>query len=386
MHDNCVAEISIAALRGNIRAIRKRIRPGLPLCAAVKADAYGHGLSGVLGALTAEHVERLAVANLDEALAVRALGWHRPVLCLGAPLATADARSFARRCRDAVAADLHVTISDPREAQGLAEAAVRLHRPAHVEIKIDSGMGRMGLMPDAALEAMAAISRCPDVIVEGVYTHFATADDADDSFARDQLRRFQELQARVRQLELPVRCFHAANSAAIFRLPAAGHDLDLVRPGICLYGYWDAPVEQRPADLTPAMRVVSRLVAIRRVPAGHCVGYGRTFTTIRPSTIGVVPVGYADGYRRLLSNNAVMTLPAVRDQPARGVPVVGRVSMDQTTVDLTEAGDVRPGDPVVVIDNDPAAPNSVEAIARRLGTISYEITCLIGRRVRRTPV
>jgi len=187
----------------------------------------------------------------------------------------------------------------------------------------------------------------------------------------------------LRERGIAVGAFHAANSAACFRLPEAVRNLDFVRPGICLYGYWDGPAGERPADLTPIMRVTSRIAAVRRLPAGHSVGYGRTFRTQRPSIIGVVPVGYADGYRRLLSNEAKMTLPAVRGEPARIVPVVGRISMDQTTVDLTDAGDVRVGDPVVIIDNDPAVPNSVESIARKLGTITYEVTCLIGRRVRR---
>jgi len=177
---------------------------------------------------------------------------------------------------------------------------------------------------------------------------------------------------------------HAANSAAIFRLPAS--HLDRVRPGLALYGYWAGPMHERPSDLRPAMRVVSRLIAVRRLPAGHGVGYGRTFVTRRPSTIGVVPIGYADGYRRLLGNDAVMTLDAVRDRPRRTVPVVGRISMDQTTVDLTDAGDVRIGDPIVVIDDDPAATNGVENLAGKLNTIPYEVTCLIGPRVPRVLV
>lgn len=392
MYDNCIAEISTAALRGNIRAIRKRVG-AVPLCPAVKANAYGHDLGIVLGVCNEENVERIAVANLNEGLAARKLGWRRPILCLGAPVAVAagpEAEALAsadsdavERCRAAVAADIDVTISSLAEARLLAAEAARLHRPAHVQIKIDTGMGRMGIRCERALDAITSIASCPGISVEGVYTHFATADEADDAFAHEQLERFMRLREQVRSAGLPVRLFHAANSAACFRVPDAINGFDLARPGICLYGYWDGPREERPNDLTPAMRVLSRVVAVRQLPAGHSVGYGRTFTTGSASTIGVVPIGYADGYRRLLSSNAIMTLSPVRGQPARKVPVVGRISMDQTTIDLSDAGDVRVGDSIVVIDNDPAAPNSVESIARTLGTITYEVTCLIGSRVRR---
>lgn len=382
MYDNCLAEISEAALRGNIQAIRGRVGD-VPLCPAVKADAYGHDVAIVLGVLRAENVEQVAVANLDEALRVRSLGWHGDVLVLGAPLAVEADRERRERCRAAVAADFHVTIASVDEARSLAAEAARLHRPARVQVKIDSGMGRMGIRCESALETIAEICRTQGVRVEGVYTHFATADEPDPGFAGEQLAAFGELRQRIRAAGLPVRRFHTANSAACFRVPEACRGFDLVRPGICLYGYWDGPSAERPPDLTPAMRVVSRIAAARPMPAGQTVGYGRTFTTARPSVIGVVPIGYADGYRRTLGNNAVMMLPAARGQGNRTVPVVGRISMDQTTVDLTDAGDVRPGDSVVVIDSIPVAANSVEAIARALGTITYEITCLIGRRVRR---
>ncbi len=383
MHDNCVAEIGQEALAGNLRAIRSRTGPGVSICAAVKANAYGHSVDIVLPVLQREGVERIAVANLNEALSARSKGWHRPILLLGAAAGGPGEDTCTReRCREAVAAGLHVTISTVAEAKTLACEAARLHMPARVEIKVDSGMGRMGLLIDNAAETITTISRCPCVIVEGIYTHFASADEADQAFARQQLSRFLELRETLRRHQIPVRAFHAANSAAIFRLPEACRGLDVARPGICLYGYWDSP-DERPADLTPAMRVVSRLTAVRSVPAGHAVGYGCTFRTSRPSVLGVVPIGYADGYRRALSNNAVMTLAATRGLGRRTVPVVGRVSMDQTILDLTDAGEVQLGDRVIVIDRDPAAPNSVEAIARKLDTITYEITCLIGQRVRR---
>lgn len=382
---NCIAEISESALRRNIRAIRQRVG-AVPLCPAVKADAYGHGLDLVLKTLSSEQIGQIAVANLHEAMEARRLGWYRSILCLGAPLAADDATNGPHACRTAIAADIQVTISSPAEAQRLTIESARMARPARVQVKVDSGMGRMGIPCGQALKSIVQISRCSGVVVEGVYTHFATADEADGQFAREQLARFLDLREQIRSRGIRVGGFHAANSAACFRMPEAVADLDWVRPGICLYGYWDGPPEGRPADLTPAMRVTSRFVAVRQLPAGHGVGYGRTFTTQRPTVVGVIPIGYADGYRRLLGNQGVMIIPQTRDAPPRPVPVIGRISMDQTTVDLTDAGDVRTGDPVVVIDDHPASPNSVEAIARQLNTITYEITCLIGRRVQRISV
>lgn len=392
MQAGIIAEINVQAVRGNLRAIRSRAGNGMPVCAAVKADAYGHGLDVILPVLAEAGVEQLAVANLHEAINLRDMGWHRPILCLGAPLAAANDAELRERCRLAAAAHIEVTISNLREAGMLAQEAARLHTLARVQIKVDSGMGRMGILCSGAkdvvdsLPCIEQISRCRGLAIAGVYTHFATADEADATFARTQLSRFLGLRDQLRETGVKVGAFHAANSAAIFRIPDACRGLDFVRPGICLYGYWDGPASDRPPELKPAMRVMGRIAAVRQVPADSKVGYGCTFTTLRPSTLGVVPIGYADGYRRLLSNIGQMTLPAAHSRPRRIVPVVGRVSMDQTIVDLTDAGEVRVGDEIVVIDNDTAAENSVESIARKLDTITYEITCLIGRRVRRIAV
>jgi alanine racemase len=380
---SAIAEISAAALRGNLRAIRRRLPAGTPLCAAVKADAYGHGLGPVLEVFGQEHVERVAVANLIEALEVRRHGWPRPVLVLGSPLSAASEARRVDRARAILEADLHCTVTTLDEARLLSQQAQRLSRRARIEAKVDTGMGRAGAVLDGAVEWIAQAAGLPGVVMEGVYTHFATADEADPSFAHEQLGRFIGLRDALRAAGVRVGRYHAANSAAIFRLPAS--HLDLVRPGLALYGYWAGPEDERPADLMPAMRVLAELQAVRRLPAGHSVGYGRAFRTVRSSTLGVVPVGYADGYRRGLGNHAVMVLEPARGRPRTPVPVVGRVSMDQTTVDLTDAGDARVGDRVIVIDDDPAAPNSVESLARTLGTIPYEITCGLGRRIPRVP-
>lgn len=384
MEPMVTAEINADAIRGNVLAIRRQLPSVTALCPAVKADAYGHGLAQVLPVLLESGIDRLAVAHLSEALEARRLGWDRPLLCFAPLLATGDEAESRERAEAAVQASVSLTIMSSWEARILNAAAEKLHTTASVEIKVDSGMGRMGLTPEVAEPLIREAASLERIAVDGVYTHFAAADEPDVACSHEQLHRFLQLRETLRKERLTVGHFHAANSAAIFRLPESR--LDRVRPGLAVYGYWSGPERERPADLVPAMRVFSRLVAVRRIPDNQTVGYGRTFRTSRDSVIGVVPIGYADGYRRLLSNQALMTLEAARGLPRRLVPVVGRVSMDQTTVDLTEAGEVRVGDRITIIDNDPAAPNGVESLARKLQTIPYEITCLIGPRVKRVLV
>ncbi|MDM8008025.1 MAG: alanine racemase [Phycisphaerae bacterium] len=384
MPEPATAYISTAAIRGNVEAVRRRIPPGTPVCVAVKADAYGHGLAQVLPALDHAGVERLAVANLDEANELRALGWTRPVLCLGPIFASPSQHDRSESAAEAVAGGIAVTVISPEEARLLAAAAHQQHRLGHVEIQVDTGMGRCGVRCDRALDVVAQAALLPDIRVDGVYMHFATADEEDLTFARTQLRDFKELIAKIASAGLPVGSFHAANSAAVFRLPES--HLDLIRPGLCIYGYWGGPANQRPADLRPILRLVGRLTELRRLPAGASVGYGSTWTAKRDSLIGTVALGYADGYRRLLGNKAVVGSQNAQGGACNPMPVVGRVSMDQINVDLTDAGPVAVGDQLVVIDDDPSAPNSVESLATLTGSIPYEITTLMGRRVRRVSV
>jgi alanine racemase len=381
MIGHLVAEIHADAIRGNIQAVRARLQPSTELCAVVKANAYGHGIEQVLPVLTEANVDRIAVAQMPEALELRRLGWSGPILCLGAPLAQSRWRDAHQWAAEAVIHHIHCTICSVEEAQILSTQAKRLHAGAVVEVKVDTGMGRMGVSMGELLGTIAGIEQCPGISVDGVYTHFAAADEVDLTCTSEQLAAFRGLIAALQAGGSAIRRFHAANSSALFRLPET--HLDSVRPGLALYGYWNGPEADRPADLVPCMRIVSELTAVRRLPTGHPVGYGRTFSTKRDTVLGIVPLGYADGYRRQLSNTAVMSLEPSRSMPRRIVPVVGRISMDMTAVDLTEAGDVRVGDRIVVIDNDPGAPNTVEALARQIDTIPYEVTCLLGERARR---
>ncbi len=383
MPEPATAYISASAIRRNVEAVRRRIPANTAICVAVKADAYGHSLDCVLPVLAQSGVTRVAVANLEEAIDVRGRGWHGQVLSLGPILAADTRRQQAERAAEAVAAGMAATITTVEEGLLLSEAAQAQHRSAHVEIQVDTGMGRCGVLWEKAVDLIAQVSSLPQTQIDGVFMHFATSDEPDLTFARAQFQRFSTIISQITARKLPVGLFHAANSAAIFRLPES--HLGMVRPGLCIYGYWAGPDAERPPDLCPVMRVVSRLTEVRRLPAGSSVGYGCTWTAKRDSLIGTASIGYADGYRRLLGGKAVVTLANGRQTPCRSVPVIGRVSMDQINLDLTDAGPAEVGDLIAVVDENPSSPNCVESLAKLVGSIPYEITTLLGSRVRRVP-
>ncbi len=232
-------------------------------------------------------------------------------------------------------------------------------------------MARAGVWYQEAARLLAIVGAEPRLRLSGLYTHLATADEADKSFAREQLRRFAEVTAAAGD----GLCRHAANSAALMDLPES--HLDMVRPGISVYGYRPSAEVANPLPLEPCLRVTARLLQVKTVPAGTATGYGLEHTFERPARIGLVPVGYGDGYPRALGNRGQMRILG------REVPVRGRVSMDQVVIELTEVPAARAGDEVEVVAADPAAPNSLERLARLAGTIPYELTCALGPRCRR---
>jgi alanine racemase len=380
MHRDLIAEIDTDAIQHNVGLIRQHCGPGVRICAALKANAYGHGISVVAPTLDRAGVDMAAVATIGEAIELRALGWRRPVLCLGPVFAAPTAAERAERIDAAVRYDLTVTIVDGYGARDLNEAAGRQKKHARFHVKVDTGMGRMGIAPATALDLIEKIDGLPNISLDGVYTHLATADESDKSFAHKQLRVFGELVAALREMGISVPLCHVANSSATLSLPESW--CDMVRPGIILYGHLPNQDVKTNLPLRPALRLVSHLVLTKRVAAGHSVGYGRTFIASRDSLLGIVPIGYNDGYLRCLSNRAVVGV-------AGGyAPVVGQTSMDQTVVDLTDLAvrngeRPRVGDTVVVIDDQSDRPNSVPALAELMKTVPYEVTCLLGNRVAR---
>ncbi|MCY2955302.1 MAG: alanine racemase [Planctomycetota bacterium] len=374
--------ISRTALLHNVRLLRQSLAANVKICAMIKADAYGHASSIIADALTnwsmdqieAPAVDALAVVTIDEALVVGRTSV--PVIVLR-PLESA---SIAHQ-RDALGSALHngctLTVATAQGAQDLARVAIAAAVRVNVQVMIDTGCAREGTPIDSLPRVLAAIESYPSLKLTGLCTHFVSSEEPGNPLSVEQLRQFTSATASY-AVHNPEVLRHAANSAAVFFWPST--HLDMVRPGISLYGIDPTcrPNCQRP--LRPVMKWLAPLVMIRQIKKGATVGYNQTWTAARDTRIGLVPVGYADGYWRSFSNRAKMIL---RGKP---VPVVGRVSMDYATVDLGDAPEACVGDAATVLDNDPLSPASVYALAELAGTIPYELFCRIGARMRRAAV
>ena len=361
------AEVDLRALRFNLHQVQRLAGPGREILAVVKADAYGHGAAEVARCLAAEGVSALGVATVEEGAALRRAGLRCAIVVLGAPLPEVYP--------DLLEWDLVPTLSDVETARSLASAALEAGRELAVQVKVDTGMGRLGLAADRAEEEVAAVASLPGLRVEGVFSHFADADLADPSFSREQLRRFLALREGLERRGVRVPSWHLANSAAVMVLPEAG--LTGVRPGIMLYGYAPAEGFAPHVELRPVLTWRTRIVHLKEVPEGTPLSYGRTFVTRRRSRIATLAVGYADGYPRSLSNRGRVLVRG------RAAPVVGRVTMDMTLADVTEVPEARVGDPVTLIGRDGGEVLTAWDLARWAGTIAYEILCGIGPRVPR---
>ena len=364
------AEISASALRHNIAQVRSCLGPRVLLCPVVKANAYGHGIEQVVPVLR-ESADMLGVAICSEAVALRRLGWHRPVL----QLVTAGGLN-SDDLAQLVAMGVTLTLSTLEEVKLLKEAAGKAHRACQVHVKIDSGMSRGGAPIESAPAVVAAAREAEFLQLAGLYTHFASADEADKEPTRWQMSRFLEAVDRCGGRDELL--LHAANSAGVMDLPET--HLDLVRPGIALYGMAPSATIHRKLDLRPALRLTAPIMLIKDVPAGARTGYGLAWRFDRPARIAVVPVGYADGYCRALSNVASMRL--------RGVdcPVRGRVSMDQTVIEITGVAGAKVGEHVEIISSEPGAPHSAASLARQAGTLHYEVLSRLGDRITRVLV
>lgn len=361
------AEIDLGALEENYRALRGLLPAGCRFLGVVKANAYGHGAVPAARRLEALGAEYLAAACLDEAAELREAGISAPILVLG-PIPVEQAG-------EAAAQNVTATVCHWENARALSAAAVAAGRTLKIHLKADTGMSRLGLVCDhahlsAAVEEMAAIAALPGLEVEGVFTHFADA-DGDEAFTMLQLQRFQALLEGLRDRGIVPAIRHCAGSAATLKYPATY--LDMVRPGIALYGHYPDPSCKGPGSplLRPVMRLCTRVVDVRTVPAGATVSYGRTARLERETRLAVLPIGYGDGLFRCLSNRGRITI--------RGVPrtITGRVCMDLCMVPAGE--DVQVGDVAEVYG--PSQP--VEEAAALAGTISYELLTAVGRRVPR---
>ncbi len=356
------AEIDLGAVRDNVRTISAALRKPAGFMAVVKADAYGHGAVMVARTAVEAGASWLGVATLDEGVQLRCAGIEAPILVLGH--ATEDEAEVA------VAHDLAVAVSRVEVARALGHAASRARRRARLHVKIDTGMGRLGVAPDDAMPLARAISSLDRVHLEGCFTHFATADERDLTFAQAQLQQFSRALRALESAGVSTGLRHAANSAAAIALPES--HLDLVRVGVALYGIPPAPHLAGRVPLRRVMRLRARVTFVKRVPAGATIGYGRDYRAERATTIATLPVGYADGYPRILSGRGYVSLRGNR------VRVGGRISMDQCAID---AGDlpVRVGDEAEFWGDE--VP--VEEVAGWAETIAYEILTGVSPRVPR---
>ena len=375
MQSYLTAQISASAVLANLRLLRQQLGPATRLCAVVKADCYGHGLKLLLDTI-ASQADALAVATPEEAIRLRGLGYHGPVLAFFSACGYAQGGELAEAEEELISAGIIQTLVDPEEIAAIAPVARRLGTAAEVHIKVDTGMTRSGVAPKSLPAMLDRIRQEPSLKLSGIYTHFATADEADKTFCRRQLDLFLQ---SIRTVDLPAGVvLHAANSAATIDLPES--HLDMVRPGIAIYGYQPSGEMQRRFPLRPALRLVGRLLQVRDVRGGSRCGYGLTYTFPRDGRMGRVPIGYGDGYLRCWSNRATVRIGGC------DVPVCGRVSMDQIIVDLGSCPQARPGDEVEIMSSEPTAPHSVENLARLAETIPYEITCRLGGHMERVSV
>lgn len=364
------ADIDLDALGANFNAVRRTVGPGVKLMGVVKADAYGHGAAECARRLAAEGADWFGVASPEEGLELRRAGVSQPVLCFGG--------FWEGQAEVCVGERLVPVVYRPDMAAALDEAARTAGVVADMHVKIDTGMGRLGVRYDEAAEFASKLREFKNVRVGGLMTHFAVADEPDrDCFTADQLTRYKDALEAFRASGHAPTLEHLANSAATFAHPETRGNM--VRPGGVLYGLWRdvLPRGSENPGLRPVMSVHSRVALLKRVHRGESLGYGCTFEASRETLVATLPVGYHDGYARALSNRGRVLVRG------RFAPVVGRVSMDLTLIDVTDVPGARVGDRVTLFGTDGQLSIPAEDLAKTAGTISYEITCGVKRMPRR---
>jgi alanine racemase len=359
-------EVDLDRLAANLRAIQEHVGGACEILLVVKADAYGHGAVEIAEAAEREGVSHLGVATLHEGIQLRQAGCRLPVVALS-PLLPSE-------IEEAAAHGLDPTVVDLEFARALSATAEALGRPLRCHVEIDTGMGRIGVRVEEAEAFLAELSALPGLRLASLYTHFPDADASDPGFAEGQVARFRALLDRLAARGLRPPRVHAANSAGTLNVPGAV--MDWVRVGLVAYGH-QPPNARARLELRPVMSFKTRLVQVRSLPTGTPISYGRTYVTSRPSRIGVLAVGYGHGYSWLLSNRGAVAVRGAR------APIVGRVTMDLTMVDLTDVPGAAVGDEVVLFGTSDGATIPLEEIAAWSETLPYEIMCTIGKRVTR---
>ncbi|MDD2695964.1 MAG: alanine racemase [Anaerolineales bacterium] len=356
-------EIDLSAIENNVRYVSRHT--GVQVMAIVKANAYGHGAVAVAKAALRAGASWCGVARVEEGVELRQNGVACPILLLG----YAPPESYALALKN----DLSLSVWSAEQISPLAHAASSVGAPARLHLKVDTGMSRNGAQPEDALQLAQILAGAPGVVFEGVFTHFALADEPERHVTQEQEARFIQVCQAIEESGLRPQVIHAANSAAALTRPSAA--FDLVRLGIAMYGLHPSRQAPCPAEFRPALAWKTVLSQVKRLPPGRGVSYGHEYVTQTEELIGTMPVGYADGFHRLKGNQALVS--GVK------VPVVGRVCMDYAMLSLQATPAAQPGDEVVLIGRQGEAHISAEDIAARWGTINYEVACAVGARVPR---
>lgn len=369
-HSRVRAEVSLDAVAHNFAEMRKRLAKGTQMVAVVKADAYGHGAAEIAGLIQDySYIWGFAVATAEEALSLKASGVTKPILILGLV--------FPEEYEHLIREDIRLAVCDLATARDLNEEALRQKKQAYVHLAVDTGMNRIGYRADQeSVPEVKLLASLPGICLEGVFTHFARADETDKSPAYAQLDRYLQYIRLLEQEGIHIPLHHCSNSAGILRLPEA--HLHMVRAGITIYGiYPSMEVEREEVKLLPVMELKSCVSYVKTVGPGEAISYGGTFVTERETKVATIPVGYADGYPRMLSNKGYVLIHG------RKARILGRICMDQFMVDVTEIPQVHPGDEVTLIGKDGEEEILVEELGELCGRFSYEFICGISKRVPR---
>lgn len=360
------AEIDLEAIRHNVRLLKRFIPSPTLFMAVVKANGYGHGAVPVARAALEAGANWLGVALVEEGVELRQAGIKSPIQILSEPPSTA--------ARLAVENELIPTVCSKEVAEAISAAAQKGGQKAKIHVKVDTGMNRIGIYPEQVTSFIKYLNSLPSVEVEGLFTHFAVANHPENPYTEEQLSKFKRVLEKLDREDLTPSLKHAANSAATIFFPSA--HLDMVRIGIAMYGLYPSPASRERVSLRPALQLKAKVSFVKELPAGQGVSYGLTYRSQEPTQIATLPLGYGDGYSRLLSNKSEVLIGGQRR------PVVGNVCMDQLMVDIG-AEKVKVGDEAVLIGQQQAQEISVEELAEILGTINYEVVCNLSPRVPR---
>lgn len=362
------AKVNLDCIYANMANMKANVNENTQMVAVVKADGYGHGAVPV--AVTVDElVEAYAVATIEEALNLRRHGIKKPIYLLG----------FIQdgRIDEAIKNNIRFAVFEVSQAEKISKRAEALGKKGIIHIKLDTGMGRIGFLPcETSVDEVIKISKMSAIEIEGIFTHFARADEADKTAADRQLNIYAEFIEKLKNKGLDIKIKHCSNSAGIIDMPEA--NMSEVRAGIALYGMYPSDeINKRAVALYPALELKSHVIYIKEVDEGTCIGYGGTFVAKRKTKVATIPVGYGDGYPRSLSNKGSVIVKGVK------APVIGRVCMDQFMVDVTDIEGVSEGDKVTLVGKDGDSVITVEEISALAGTFNYEFVCDIGKRIPR---